>query len=68
MFDELQEKFVLKEKLLKKTCEENNLDVSISGGIEMQSGDHPEIVLSRKNLLFSAQFNAEVGFDMYIED
>lgn len=44
------------------------LELSVTIVVEMEVGSGPELVLTKENIAFLALVNAEVGFDLYIDN
>ena len=63
--DKIIMRFHGKEATINRLVKEYNLSVSISIIVHAESGDGPEIVLTKSFVQFAASIDAEVGFDMY---
>lgn len=65
--DKLQDSLYSKVEIIKELSKKYLLETSITVVIEMETGDGPEMVLSKENIAFLSSINAEIGFDLYID-
>ena len=65
LFREILKILCGKEQLIKRLCDDYNLEVHFEVVIHMKDGDSPEVVLPQEVILFAAAINAEIGFDLY---
>jgi len=56
-----------KELMINKLCKELKLTAVFEIVIEMESGNRPEMVLTKEIIKFISLINAEIGFDLYID-
>jgi hypothetical protein len=66
ILDQVQQIFNNKEYLIIELCKRYDLSITVSIVIDMEEGNGPEIVLSKENIKFLSNIDAEVGFDVYI--
>ena len=67
-FEKMMDLFKGKESMINELCEELNLSTAFVVVIEMEGGDRPEMVLTKEIVNFISSINAEIGFDLYIDD
>ena len=54
-----------KADVIKRVCDEYNLETNFVVVIHTMVCEEPELVLSREVIAFAAAINAEIGFDLY---
>lgn len=54
--------------IIQKLSRELNLQAYFVVVVDMLVGDHPEMVLSKEIVAFMSSVNAEISFDMYIDE
>lgn len=65
--DKLQKRLYPKLDVILELCKKYVLETSITIVVEMETGDGPELILSRDNVAFLSLINAEIGFDLYVD-
>lgn len=65
--DDIQNLFFGKEDCLKTLVEDYELICTFSVIINVEKDEYPEMFLTKENIKFMSQINAEIGFDLYID-
>ncbi|MBC1317287.1 DUF4279 domain-containing protein [Listeria booriae] len=65
--EKLLDKLRGKENIISELCNELNLEAIFTIVVNMESGDGPELVLTKEIVSFIGAVNAEIGFDLYID-
>lgn len=68
LFDKLQKILFPKTDIITALSKKYALELSVTIVVEMEVGSGPELVLTKENIAFLALVNAEVGFDLYIDN
>lgn len=68
LFDKLQKILFPKTDIIIALSEKYALEVSVTVVVEMEVGSGPELALTKENIVFLALVNAEVSFDLYIDN
>lgn len=66
--DKMQCLFMSKMGSINELREEYSFKISIEVVIKSKCGEQPEILLSTENIKFLADLNADIGFDLYIDE
>lgn len=65
--DNIQNLFFGKEDCLKTLVKDYELTCTFSVIINVEKNEYPEMFLTKENIKFMSQINAEIGFDLYID-
>ena len=66
-FEKIMKELIGKTETIKELCHEYNLKAGFVVVVKAEVGDFPEMVLTQEIISFVASINADIGFDMYID-